>query len=55
MWNLEKWYWWTYLHGSNRDADVESGLADAAGGGEGGMYWESSTDMYTALCVETDS
>ena len=22
IWNLEKWYWWTYLQGRNRDADT---------------------------------
>ena len=22
-WNLERWYWWTYLHGSNGDTDIE--------------------------------
>ena len=34
-WNLEKWYWWTYLQGRNRDADVENGLAATVGEGEG--------------------
>jgi len=24
IWNLEKWYWWTYLQGRNRDANVET-------------------------------
>ena len=23
IWNLEKWYWWTYLTGQNRDTDGE--------------------------------
>ena len=22
IWNLERWYWWTYLQGSNGNADV---------------------------------
>ena len=22
-WNLEKWYWWTYLQGRNRDSAIE--------------------------------
>ena len=35
-WNLGKWYWWTYLQGRNRDADVENGLLGTAGGGEDG-------------------
>ena len=25
IWDLEKWYWWTYLQSRNRDADVENG------------------------------
>ena len=25
IWNLEKWYRWTYLQGRNRGADVENG------------------------------
>ena len=24
MWNLEKWYRWTYLQNRNRDTDVEN-------------------------------
>ena len=24
IWNLEKWYWWTYLQGTNGDANVEN-------------------------------
>ena len=47
MWNLEKWYWWTNVQGSNRDADIEDGLVDTAGEGEGGTNWESSIDIYT--------
>ena len=40
IWNLEKWYRWTYLQGTNRDADVEDGPVYTAGGGEGGMNWK---------------
>ena len=29
MWNLEKWYRWTYSQGRNRVADVENGCLDA--------------------------
>ena len=32
--------------GRNKDVDVENGLEDI-GGGEVGMKWESSTDIYT--------
>ena len=35
-WNLERWCWWTYLQGSNRDADIENRFVDTVGeGGEG--------------------
>ena len=37
MWNLEKWYRWTYLQSRNRDIDVENGRMDTKG--EGGMGW----------------
>ena len=47
IWNLEKWYWWTYLQGRNRDIDVENGFVDTVGEGEGGTNWESSIDTYT--------
>ena len=35
-WNLEKWYWWNYLWGRNRDIDIENGLVAQGGEGEGG-------------------
>ena len=49
MWNLEKWYRWTYLQGRNRDTDVENKLMDTKGGREGGMNWESGIDIYTTM------
>ena len=49
VWNLEKWYWWTYLQDKNQDADAEKGLVDTEGEGEGGMIWDSSTDIH--YCV----
>ena len=52
IWNLEKWYQWTYLPGRNRDADVENGLVDSVGKGECGMNWESSIESYTSPCVK---
>ena len=30
---------------------VENGLVDITGEGEGGMNWESSTDVYRLSCV----
>ena len=34
IWNLEKWYWWTYLQGRNRDSDIQNTLMDIAREGE---------------------
>ena len=45
--NIEKWYWWTYLQGRNRDSDIENRLMDTVGKGEGEMNWESSIETYT--------
>ena len=47
IWNLEKWYWWTYLQGRNRVANIENRLVDAVGEGEDGMNWETGIDLYT--------
>ena len=52
MWNLEKWYWWTYMLGKNRDVDIQNRLMDTVGEGEGGMNWESSMEMHTLSCVK---
>ena len=32
IWNLERWYLWTYLQGSNGDTDIDSRLVDTGGG-----------------------
>ena len=45
--NLERWYWWTYLQGSNGDTDIEQRVTDTVGEGEGGRIWESSSETYT--------
>ena len=39
----------TYLQGSNKDADIENRPVDTAGGGEGGMSWESSVETYVTI------
>ena len=28
IWNLERWYWWNYLQGSNGNTDIENRLMD---------------------------
>ena len=52
MSDVEKWYWWTYLQGKNRDAAIDNGHVDTAGKGEGGTNWEIKTDIYTLSCVK---
>ena len=52
IWNLGKWYWWTYVQGRNRDMDIEKGLVDTAGEGESGTDWERNIGIYiyTTMC-----
>ena len=50
--NLEKWCWWTYSQCRNRDADIENGLVNTVGKGEGRTNWESNIDIYTLPCVK---
>ena len=47
-WDLEKWYWWTYLQGRDRDTDRGNRLLDTVGEGEGGTDGESSAETYTS-------
>ena len=50
IWDLEKWYWCSYLQGKNRDRDIENRPVSTAGEGEGGTNWESGVDIYTLPC-----
>ena len=52
MWNLEKWYRWTYLQSRNRVTDVENKLMVTSGGRGGGMNWEIGIGIYTLLCTK---
>ena len=45
-WNLEKYYWWTYLYGRKGDADVENVFVDRVGEGEGVKNGETNIDIY---------
>ena len=45
--NLDRWYWWNDLQGSNGDTDIKNRLLDTVGQGEGRMIWENSPEMYT--------
>ena len=31
IWNLERWYWWSYFQGNSGDIDIENRLMDTAG------------------------
>ena len=52
MWNLEKWYRWTYLQSRNRDTDIENNRMDTKVGERGGWDelggwdWHINTNMY---------
>ena len=52
IWNLERWYWWSYLQGSREDTDNKNRLLVTVGEGEGGMTWESSIETYTLPYVK---
>ena len=52
MWNLEGWYWWNYLQGSNGDADIGNRLVDIVEEGEVGMNWESDMEINTLPYVK---
>ena len=47
VWNLERWYWWTYFQGGNGDSDIENRLVDTVWEGDGGTNRESSMEIYT--------
>ena len=52
IWNLEKWYWWTYLQRRNGDADAENGFVDTvreAGGEEWRNYRVQSGGLVRSL------
>ena len=52
IWNLERWYWWIYLQGSNGETDIENRPMDMGGEeeGEGEMYEESNMEIYNTTC-----
>ena len=52
IWNLERWYWWTCLQGSNGDTDIEDRLVYTVGEEESGMNWESSMETYAFSSVQ---
>ena len=44
MWNLKKWYKWTYLQNRNRLTDTENKLMATKGERGGGINWEFVID-----------
>ena len=51
MWNLKKWYKWTYLQNRNRLTDIENKLMVTKG--EGGKdKLESGSNIYTLLYIK---
>ena len=53
MWNLEKWYRWSYLQSGSQVTDVENRRMDTKGERwGGGMHWEIGIDIYTLLCIK---
>ena len=52
LWNLEKWYWSTYLQGPQwRHRHRERTYGHGEGGeGEGAMYAESNMETYVTVC-----
>ena len=49
MWNLEKWYRWTYLQSRNGDTYIENKHMVTKMLRGGGMNWEIGIDIYTLL------
>ena len=49
IWNLERWYWQSYMQGNKGDPDIKDRLLDSVEG-KGGMIWEESTDTYVTIC-----
>ena len=52
MWNLDRWYWWTYTQGRNGNADMVNRLVNTVGEEEEGTNWESSIETYTLSCIK---
>jgi len=46
--DLERWYWWNYLQGSNGNTDIENRLMDMWVGGRRG--WDAWKEWHGNLC-----
>ena len=52
IWDLDRWYQWSYLQGNKRDTDAKNRLLDSAGEGKGGMIRENSIETCTLPYVK---
>ena len=52
MWNLEKWYKWTYSQNRNRVTDVKNKLMVTRREKGGGINWKIGIDVYTLLYIK---
>ena len=52
IWDLERWYQWSYMQGSKGDRDVKNRLLDSSGEGECGMIWENTIEACTLTYVK---
>ena len=44
VWNLERQYQWSYVHGSKGGTDIKNWLLGSVGEGEGGIISENSIE-----------
>ena len=51
MWNLEKWYGWSYSQSRNGNTDVKNKCMDTKEQKKAGIDWQTGIDLYTLLCV----
>ena len=54
MWDLARWYWWTYLQGNSGNTGIENRVMDTVGRGKKERVGESNTETYIAI-YKTDS
>ena len=52
IWDLERWYWRSYMQGSKGNTDVRKRRLDSVGEGEGGMIWQNAIETCTLPYVK---
>ena len=48
IWNIEKWYWWSYLQGRTGDANAENRLVDTVREEESGADGEDGIGIFVS-------